>query len=204
MTVYKLTYLDAKGLGESIRFILSYLKKEFEDIRLPFDTLSQLRNMPEVPYGRVPYLEIDGSIMYQTTAILRHLSIEAGLNGKNSKENLNIDMIAGTVGDLITEIQRYIKAKESSEKEYIKECLVKEIIPFYMEKFEAIIANEGYLANGKLSWADLYAVGYSESIPGLVGIDLTEKYPSFQALLKKIHSLPGVKDWIQKRPVANI
>ncbi|CAH1388672.1 unnamed protein product [Nezara viridula] len=204
MTLYKLTYLDAKGLGESIRFILSYLEKEFEDIRLPFEILSQLRKMPEVPYGRVPYLEIDGAVMYQTTAILRFLAIEAGLNGSNNKENLNIDMIAGTVGDFITEIQRYIKAKEPAEKDYIKECLVKEIIPFYMDKFETLIAKEGYLANGKLSWVDMYAVGYFESIPGLVGFELFEKYPSFKALTKKIHSLPGVKDWIQKRPVANI
>lgn len=202
--MYKLTYLDAKGLGESIRFILSYLGKEFEDIRLPFETLSKLRKMPEVPYGRVPYLEIDGTVIYQTTAILRHLAIEADLNGKNSKENLNIDMIAGTVGDLITEIQRFIKAKEPEEKDYIKECLVKEIIPFYMEKLESLIAKEGYLANGKLSWADLYAVGYFESIPGLVGVELTEKYPSYKALVEKIHSLPGIKDWVQKRPVANI
>lgn len=31
---YKLTYFDAKGIAEMIRFLLAYLEEDFEDIRL--------------------------------------------------------------------------------------------------------------------------------------------------------------------------
>ena len=34
MTTYKLTYFNIMGLGEPVRFMLSYLGKDFEDFRI--------------------------------------------------------------------------------------------------------------------------------------------------------------------------
>ncbi|KAE8573913.1 hypothetical protein A483_HHAL012430 [Halyomorpha halys] len=88
-----------------------------------------------------------------------------------------------------------------SVKEKLKEILINETIPFYMKKIENLMKkNGGYLANGKLSWAELYVVGYSSSLSGLIGINLAEKYPAFKELEEKVHSLPGIKEWVKKRP----
>lgn len=37
MSSYKLTYFNLTGLGESIRFLLSYGGAKFEDVRLSFE-----------------------------------------------------------------------------------------------------------------------------------------------------------------------
>ena len=70
-----------------------------------------------------------------------------------------------------------------------------------MEKYETVLEeNNGYFATKKLTWADLYISVYSESFPGFLKIDLFEKYKFFRVLRDKLHSIPGIKEWVQKRP----
>ncbi|CAH1407837.1 unnamed protein product [Nezara viridula] len=198
MSEYKLTYFNFAGIGEPIRFILSYMGKEFQDIRISHQEWArQLKK--ESPFGKVPYLEIDGKVLHQTFAILRYLAPEAGLAGKNAEEDLEIDMIVGAYADLVTELQRYWKTQNPDEKEKLRETIINETIPFYMSKFETVLKkNGGYLANGKLSWAELYVVGHSGTIPSAIGFDLNEKYPFWKELTEKVHSLPGIKEWLKK------
>ena len=56
----------------------------------------------ELPFGKVPVLEINGEVFHQSCSIMRYLANKAGLSGNNDQENLKIDMIADTVGDLAT------------------------------------------------------------------------------------------------------
>ncbi|CAH1407836.1 unnamed protein product [Nezara viridula] len=108
-------------------------------------------------------------------------------------------MVVGAYGDLAAEFSRYWKTQNPDEKEKLKETIINETIPFYMSKFETILKNNGgYLANGKLSWAELYFVGHSSSIRGAIGLDLNEKYPFWKELTEKVHSLPGIKEWLKK------
>ncbi|KAE8574024.1 hypothetical protein A483_HHAL012142 [Halyomorpha halys] len=110
-------------------------------------------------------------------------------------------MVVGAYGDLASEVTRYFRTVNPDEKEKLKETIINETIPFYMSKFETILKkNGGYLANGKLSYAELYVVGHSSSLPGLIGIDLTKKYPFWKDLTERVYSLPGIKEWVKKRP----
>ncbi|CAH1407834.1 unnamed protein product [Nezara viridula] len=200
MPEYKLAYFDIRGLGEPIRLILSYMGKEFEDIRISQEEWPQLKK--KTPFGKVPFLEIDGKVIHQTIAILRYLAPQAGLAGKNAEENLEIDMVVGAYGDLVADISRYWRTESPNEKEKLRETIINETIPLYMSKFENILKkNGGYLANGKLSWAELYVVGHNSSIPGLVGYDIDENYPFWKELTKRVHSLSGIKEWVKNRPV---
>lgn len=52
--------------------------------------------------GQIPMLEIDGLKLYQSAAILRYLSKQFGVAGKDDLENLQIDMIAASVEDFRT------------------------------------------------------------------------------------------------------
>lgn len=54
----------------------------------------------ETLFGKLPTLEIDGKVICESSAICRYLAVEAGLSGKNDWENLQIDMIVGTVMDI--------------------------------------------------------------------------------------------------------
>nr|BAN20703.1 glutathionetransferase [Riptortus pedestris] len=201
MPEYKLTYFNIRAIAEPIRYILSYMGKEFEDVRIPLEQWPALKN--STPFGKVPTLEINGKIFHQSDAICRFLANEAGLSGKTPEENLLIDQIVGAIGDLKGEISKVVRAPDPETKEKNRQNVINEILPFCFGRFEqALQENGGYLANGKLSWADLYLIGYSESLPGILQINLVEQYPHYRALQDKVQALPGIKEWISRRPAS--
>lgn len=54
----------------------------------------------EMPFGKVPVLEIDGKLMNQSVAICRYLSKKAGLAGSDEWETLLIDIAVDNINDL--------------------------------------------------------------------------------------------------------
>lgn len=197
----KLTYFDGKGRAEAIRYILSYMGKEFEDVRLTRDQWPSIKST--TPYGKVPIIEIDGKVFHQTAAICRYLAVEAGLSGGTPLENIEIDQIVESFEDFVKEFSK-IRTADPAEQEKVKQTFITETVPFYFGKFEHGIKNGGYLANGKLSWADLYVVALCEMLAGFLGkADLFEHFPHMKALAEKVRSNSGIKEWIKKRPVTS-
>ncbi|XP_046678829.1 glutathione S-transferase-like [Homalodisca vitripennis] len=195
----KLSYFPIIGLAEPIRFLLAYLGKEFEDHRI--GGKEWLATKSTTPWGKVPVLEINGQRVTQNVAICRYLAKEAGLCGKDNWENLRIDEIVDVLGDFRTELAKYHYELDAKKKESLKDPLFNEIVPFYMKKLEALIKeNNGYLANGKLSWADLYFGAVSDYLNYMFGSEITDGYPSFKALKEKVYALPQIKAWLDKRP----
>ncbi|XP_075222661.1 glutathione S-transferase-like [Lycorma delicatula] len=95
---YKLTYFNAKALAEPIRFLLSHLEINFEDNRFEFDQWPSIKK--NMPFGKVPVLEVDGKQLHQSIAIARYLCKKAGLAGKTEYEDLMIDIVVDTISDL--------------------------------------------------------------------------------------------------------
>lgn len=54
----------------------------------------------EMPFGKVPVLEIDGKLMNQSIALTRYLSKKAGLAGSDEWETLLIDIAVDNINDL--------------------------------------------------------------------------------------------------------
>lgn len=50
--------------------------------------------------GQVPVLEVDGIEVYQSLAICRYIAKLVGVAGKNDWENLLIDIVIDSFGDL--------------------------------------------------------------------------------------------------------
>ncbi|KAG8283971.1 hypothetical protein J6590_003662 [Homalodisca vitripennis] len=94
----KLSYFTLVGLAEPIRFMLSYLGKDFEDYR--FGGKEWLTIKPNTPWGKCPVLELNGQKLTQNVAICRYLGKEAGLGGKDNWEDLKIDEIIDVLTDL--------------------------------------------------------------------------------------------------------
>nr|AEB91979.1 glutathione S-transferase sigma 7 [Locusta migratoria] len=195
----KLTYFDAMGIGEPIRFLLCYGKIQFEDIRFDFEKWPSMK--PSTPYGKVPLLEIDGKKMHQSAAICRYLGKKLGLAGANDWESAQIDMAVDTITDLRLKVTEYYWEPEETTKQKKKETLLNETLPFYMEKLDALVKeNGGYLVAGKLSWGDFFFAGVSDYMDCVVQFDITKDHPNLAALKKKIRELPAIKEWISKRP----
>nr|BAN20506.1 glutathionetransferase [Riptortus pedestris] len=197
MTDYKLTYFDLKGRAEPIRYILSYMGKKFEDDRIPVYKWSQIKD--SCPFGKVPVLQIDGQKFHQSAAICRYLAIEAGLAGKTLLENFEIDQIVGDIDDLIIEVDK-TRAEDPVLQDKLKNTFTNETLPFYFQRFDKIIENNnGYLVNGKLSWADLYMAAISESLKSCLRMPkIFENYPHLKGLIEKVHLQPGIQQWNKK------
>ncbi|KAL0280898.1 UNVERIFIED_CONTAM: hypothetical protein PYX00_002056 [Menopon gallinae] len=99
---YKLTYFQITGLGECIRFLLSYGNIEFEDVRVTWEEWNNVK--PKMPFGKVPVLEIDGKELHQSAAICRYLAKKMNLCGKDDWESLQIDIIVDTISDFTLEV----------------------------------------------------------------------------------------------------
>lgn len=97
---YKLTYFDILGLGEQIRFILSYGRLEFEDFRFPRSEWDLLKGKIAPPLGQLPLLEVDGLVLYQSGAIMKYLGDLVGLSGSTPLENWHINAVYETFADL--------------------------------------------------------------------------------------------------------
>ncbi|CAG9865474.1 unnamed protein product [Phyllotreta striolata] len=199
---YKLTYFNLTALGEPIRLILHYGKINFEDNRIEYgDDWPTVKQTLPLPYGQMPILEHDGKLAHQSLAICRYVAKLAKLVGENDWENLEIDAAADTVNDFRQKIGQFSYEKDPDVKEKKKEALFGEILPYYVEKLEEQIKNNnGYLAAGKLTWADLYLVGILDYLNWMLGKDLLEEAPQMKALYEKVRGIPEIKAYIDQRP----
>ncbi|KAK5640387.1 hypothetical protein RI129_011198 [Pyrocoelia pectoralis] len=186
---YKLTYFAVKALGEPIRFLLHYGNIEFEDYRFENENWPEIK--PHMPFGQTPSI-----------AICRYLAKKVKLAGANDLEDLEIDAIVDTINDLRLKIATYHYETDEGIKESSKKTLLEETIPYYLTRLEAIVKkNNGHLAVGKLTWADVYFVALLDYLDSMMKINLITDSPNLQVLQKNVLNLPGIKEWVAKRPV---
>ncbi|KAI7815382.1 glutathione S-transferase [Rhyzopertha dominica] len=196
---YKLTYFKFKALAEPIRFLLSYGDIEFEDVRFEREDWPQLK--PNVPFGQVPAFEHNGKTANQSIAIARYVAKKVKLVGKDDWEDLEIDAIVDTINDLRLKLALYGYETDPNIKESRKEPLFKETLPFYLQRLDQIAKdNNGYLAVGRLTWADIYFAAVYDYFNYLAGCDILEEYDNLKALREKVLAIPAIKSWIEKRP----
>ncbi|RZB38601.1 GST N domain containing protein, partial [Asbolus verrucosus] len=86
---YKLTFFPVAALAEPIRFLFSYGGIEFEDYRFEEKYWPLIK--PNMPFGQVPILELNGKVAHQSIAMARYAAKQVKLVGSNDWEDLEID-----------------------------------------------------------------------------------------------------------------
>uniref|UniRef100_A0A8D8ZU65 glutathione transferase n=1 Tax=Cacopsylla melanoneura TaxID=428564 RepID=A0A8D8ZU65_9HEMI len=201
MSTYKLSYFKGKALAEPIRFMLSYMEKDFEDHRFEREDWPKLK--PSMPFGKVPVLEVDGyKQFHQSGAICRYLAKQCGLAGSDPEEDLKIDMAYDELNDFRAAIASYHYDANEESKNSKWEPLNTTTIPYYMERFENLgKSNKGYLANAKLSWVDIYFVALLDYLNFMAKQDLVgDDKPALRKLVNEVHAIPAIKQWVEKSP----
>nr|QCC89045.1 glutathione S-transferase sigma 2 [Meteorus pulchricornis] len=202
MTTYKLTYFNLTGLGEPIRYLLSYGGIKFEDHRVSFEEWPNIK--PKMPMGQMPVLEIDGKQYNQSKAILRFLGKKFKLYGSDDYEALEIDAAADNIDDLRIAISSYYWEEDAAQKEKLKDTAMKKRA-FLLEKFETQLKkNGGYFVKGKLSWVDILYAAYCDYLSNALGFDVNKDYPELKKLVDKIRATPNIKAYIEKRPKTHL
>ncbi|XP_071865375.1 glutathione S-transferase S4 [Bombus fervidus] len=202
MASYKLVYFNVMGLGEPIRFLLSYGGVEFQDIRITHSSEEWSNMKSTTPFGQLPTLEINGKVYSQTLPICRYLAKQFNLLGKTDLDTLQIDAIASALYDFrwLT-ISSYYRESDPVLKAKKKVDVMSRVFPFYLNKLEDLAKNnDGYLHGNQLSYADLFFVGISDSLNTAYESDITKDKPHLKSLKEKVLAIPNIKAWIEKRP----
>ncbi|XP_048767140.1 glutathione S-transferase-like isoform X2 [Ostrea edulis] len=91
MPKYKLTYFDLRGRAEPIRLLFAVAGVPFEDERIEREQWSAIKH--KVPGNALPILSVDGFLVTQSTAIIRHLARIFGLDGETLSLKVKVDEI---------------------------------------------------------------------------------------------------------------
>lgn len=198
---YKLTYFPVKAVAEPIRLLFKYGGIDFEDVRVDRESEIWAQLKPHTPFGQVPVLEVDGKMAPQSIAIARYVAKQVRLTGRNDWEDLMIDSVVDTIGDLRQKIALYYFEKDEGAKNARKETLFNDTLPFYQQRLDAMAReNNGHLVLGCLTWADIYFVGLLDFLNNMAGLDLTEGYPHLQAVKNNVLIIPDIQQWVETRP----
>lgn len=100
-----------------------------------------------------------------------------------------------------SEIGAYYYESDAKIKEPKYEPLVKETIPYFLERLDAQVKkNGGYFIGGQVTWADLFFVGILDYMSAMAKFNIIEKYQHLVELKDKILNIPNIKAWVDKRP----
>jgi prostaglandin-H2 D-isomerase / glutathione transferase len=125
MSNIKLTYFDFDGgRGEAARITLAGRKIAFEDDRISFQQLGELKAKKTLPFGAVPVIEIDGTIIAQSNAINRYVGKLADLYPKDSLAALYCDEAMDTVEDAISKFVLTFGIEDQEELKAKREALI--------------------------------------------------------------------------------
>ncbi|KAE9552110.1 hypothetical protein FO519_004690 [Halicephalobus sp. NKZ332] len=157
MVHYKLVYFDARGLSEPIRDIFHYLGIDFEDVRFSQEDWPKYK--PDAPYGTAPWLEIDGTKLSDSMAIVQYLAKKHGLAGKTDLEAAQIHACVEFIRDFLREIRPYLLVKlgkSEGDLEKLKKDVFLPKLEVTMKKLCSILksSGNGYLFKSGLTYAD--------------------------------------------------
>ncbi len=205
MPAYKLIYFNAKGGGETIRFIFAQAGVAYEDKRFKYHGEEWAELKPTTQYGTLPLLEVDGKQLAGSGPIARFLAERFGLAGSNDFENADIAGIDDVICDLAHQVIKVRFEKDETRKADLKKALQETHFPRYLGVLEkkASASPEGWLWGTKLTWPDIHFYVVLAGLPAYLEQevpDVLKSYPALTKLKASVETLPNIAKWIKERP----
>lgn len=198
MSTYKLTYFKGKGRAEVCRQILAAADQPFDDVRLEREKWMELK--PNTPFGQLPLLEFDDTLLAQSNAMARLLAKRFDLAGKTDVEQAVADMIVDSNEDMARPLLAATFEPDEAKKAEMKKKFVADVLPKYLENMEKLLKSngggDGYLVGDGLTWADIH---FAHCASWLKDADWSH-FPKLKALAQRVEAYPGIAQWIKKRP----
>ncbi|KAL5013720.1 hypothetical protein ScPMuIL_007990 [Solemya velum] len=199
---YKLIYFPTRGRAELTRLVFAASGIDYEDCRIDRQT-EWPKIKPNTPLGQLPVLEVDGEQMAESSSIARFVAKQAGMMGKTSLEQAQIEMIVDALQDALETVVSWFVEKEESIKAEKKKKVVEETYPTVVSIMESILtknaADGGFLVGSSMSLADLALYDGLQYPVDLFDFSL-DKYPKTAAQRKMVAETPRIAEWLKKRP----
>lgn len=206
----QLAYWPIKGITESIRYLLAYLKQDYEEINFTdWDDYVERRVLFDQPFVNLPFL-VDGSVkLSESRAVLQYIAakFDSNLLGKTDKDKVQVRMILGVTADVLKAYTDNLGKKEN-QKAAIEADLEKYNTKGKLELLSKYLADKEYF-NGYITVNDfdfaysayrVWAYARTFDLPNPV-----EKFPNLIALVERVKTLSGVKEYLttnkSKRPL---
>jgi glutathione S-transferase len=209
----RVTYFDIYGLGEPIRLALALADMPFTDERLTREQFAEVK--PQLRFGQVPCLTVNGDEYFQTSAILRYIGRAFDTSGSlYPLDNLAVAATVDALLDACTDMvmgKRVFSYRERygfpeslftpAVLESIQAKWTSETLPRHLGNFLRCLADSptGWLAGTRgPSVADvLLASMLRNEITPLAPLP-----PPLAELVKRVYSLPAVVAFKQAEAAA--
>lgn len=210
----KLVYFNGRGLAEISRILLAIGEEDYEDFRYPLKIIDWSKHQMEKEefekdkaegklvgsLNKVPYLEVDGTIIPQSKSIERFLARKYSLMGENDIEAARIDSLCECIRDFKDAYQSVRKAddKEQAMNEWFTKTLVEKL-----GLLENLVDGEGFSVGKKVSLSDVVIFAFITQFfdNKEASMNATLATPKIRSVVEKVSSVPQVVSWLEKRPV---
>jgi glutathione S-transferase len=203
MPQLKLTYFDFHGgRGEPARLAMHIGGIAFEDHRFTFPEFAEVRKA--TPFGQVPTLDVNGTVVTQCDAITRYVGKLAGLYPEDAYQALLCDEVMYVVEDANVKLGPTFRMTGDAQKE-ARLALVNGSMSTYLAWLQSQLMAHGgeYFADNRLTIADLKVFvdvrGLNSGRLDHVPTDLVERVaPALNDHMQRIANLPAVLQYYAK------
>ncbi|CAH1246681.1 HPGDS [Branchiostoma lanceolatum] len=202
MPSYKLYYFHGRGRAEPARLMLAAAGLPYEDIRIEYEQWPEYK--PKMPMGQAPVLEVDGTMICQSVAIARFVAKESGRAGKTNMEQAWADMMADGFVDMLNKMADYVwyeedEARKAEKKKTFFDTTLPEFLGYFEKLLVANNGGGGFFVGDGLTHAEAFFLCLSDDIIAEKP-NVLSPYPKLAALVERIKTYPGIKEWLAKRP----
>lgn len=214
----KLTYFNVRGLAETSRMLFAInnqngTREEYEDFRYPLEVTDMATHkMTKDEFdkdksdgklvkslNKVPFLEVDGVTIPQSKTIERFLATRFGLMGTSVMDYARIDSICECVRDFKDMYQKVRVAENKTEatNEWFTVTLIERLT-----LLENLLGSDGFSVGDKLSLSDVVLYSFITNFfdNKEASMNATLATPKLRKIVDNVHSLPEMKEWLEKRP----
>eukprot|EP01023_Acetabularia_acetabulum_P007223 TRINITY_DN13074_c0_g3_i1.p2 TRINITY_DN13074_c0_g3~~TRINITY_DN13074_c0_g3_i1.p2 ORF type:complete len:220 (-),score=26.27 TRINITY_DN13074_c0_g3_i1:579-1238(-) len=191
--------------GEVINMILSYKNIPNESVSLSPEEFWKLKKENFFTYGQVPVMEVNGSMIPESGAIVRYLATQYDFIPKDSVQAAICDSLYESSQDLQTggvpkkNINLIANRLKGDELKSAMEGFF-EVLPPYLDSWTKTLGSQKFFCGNEPCYGD-FGVFHVLSLSVGIKPDCLDAHESLKVFMKNVSELPAIKTYLEKRPV---
>jgi glutathione S-transferase len=188
-----LTYFGFRGLGEPIRLLFADQGVAYEDRRVGMDA-EWTALQPQMQFGQMPRLEIDGRTLFQSFAILRYLGRAHGLCGEDEAQRIRCDISLEAGRDLQQTLWDHFWSP-GSDTTAAAQSFESEGLGVALDKLSRWLGDAPWFGGEQLLFSDFYVVTVLDEAAAFFPTGVG-RFPALAAYRERMAARPGVAAYI--------
>ncbi|KAL7676111.1 hypothetical protein ACOME3_002368 [Neoechinorhynchus agilis] len=196
---YTVYYFDVEGRGEIIRMLLTVAGQPFEDIRFERNDWAE-KYKSQMPLNKVPVLEVDGELLFETSSIVRYLGKKFGLAGQSDLDAARCDAAICVIDHHFAKFGEGYQVASPVERQRIIQEFFNDEVPKLLaslEKLEALFGKDGYMISAQLTYVDLYIYYFIRTLEAYTRHRVQADFVARNKRL--VESVPALKEYFEKQ-----